>query len=194
MANVWVVTGGIGSGKSTIRRTLNELGAVTIDADEIGHGVLEPGGAAFGTVAERWPSVVREGRIDRAELGRIVFTDASELKDLEAITHPAIASEIARSIAAAGDSIVVVEVSVPKDLVGVGWLHTIVADLPVEQRRERLIERGMEPAEVDRRMSAQPSRDAWRARGRWIISTAGTRQEVAERVRRLWEDVILDTR
>ena len=194
MANVWVVTGGIGSGKSTIRRTLGELGAVTIDADQIGHGVLKPGGAAFGAVAERWPSVVREGRIDRAELGRIVFTDASELKDLEAITHPAIASDIARSIAAAGDSIVVVEVSVPKDLIGVGWLHTIVADLPVEQRRERLIERGVEPAEVDRRMSAQPSRDEWRARGRWIISTAGTRQDVAERVRRLWEDVILDTR
>lgn len=194
MANVWVVTGGIGSGKSTIRRTLDELGAVTIDADRIGHRVLEPDGAAFEAVADRWPSVVHRGRIDRADLGTIVFTDPSELRDLEAITHPAIGAEITRSIATAGDSVVVVEVSVPKDLAGVGWLHTIVADIPVEQRRERLIERGMEPAEVDRRIAAQPSRDGWRARGRWIISTAGTRQDVAERVRRLWEDVILDSR
>lgn len=194
MANVWVVTGGIGSGKSTIRRTLDELGAVTIDADRIGHGVLEPDGATHDAVAERWPAAVRHGRVDRAKLGTIVFTDPSELRDLEAITHPVIGAEIARSIAHAGDSVVVVEVSVPKDLVGVGWLHTIVADLPVEQRRERLIERGMEPEEVDHRIAAQPSRDAWRARGRWIISTAGTRQEVVERVRRLWDDVILDSR
>lgn len=194
MANVWVVTGGIGSGKSTIRRTLDDLGAVTIDADQIGHGVLEPDGPAFEAVADRWPSVVRDGRIVRPELGAIVFSNPSELRDLEAITHPAIGREIAKSVAAAGDSVVIVEVSVPKDLVGVGWLHTVVADLPVEQRRQRLIERGMDPAEVGQRMSAQPSRDEWRARGRWVISTAGTREEVAERVQRLWDDVILDSR
>ena len=192
MADVWVVTGGIGSGKSTIRRALEEMGAVTIDADRIGHLVLEPGGAAFNAVAERWPQAVRDGRIDRATLGGIVFADPEALRDLESLTHPAIGAEIGRRIANAGDEVVVIEVSVPKDLVGAGWLRTIVADLPADERTRRLIDRGMDPDDVDRRMAAQPSRDGWRARGRWVISTDGSRDEVTERVRRLWEHVIVD--
>ncbi|MEX1006128.1 MAG: dephospho-CoA kinase [Acidimicrobiia bacterium] len=195
MAVVWVVTGGIGSGKSTIRRTLEELGAVTIDADRIGHAVLEPGGTTFDAVAERWPQVVTDdGLIDRAALGGIVFADPDELHELEAITHPAIGAGIGRRIDDAGDRVVVVEISVPKDLVGAGWLQTVVADLPTDERRQRLIDRGMEPEDVDRRMASQPSRDGWRARGRWVISTSGTRDQVAERVHRLWEQVIQDSR
>ena len=191
MADVWVVTGGIGSGKSTIRRTLGDLGALTIDADRVGHAVLEPDGAAFSQVAERWPSVVVDGRIDRARLGEIVFSDHEELEELEAISHPAIGSAIAEQIARAGNEpIVVVEVSVPKDLLGVGWLRTIVADLGDDERVERLVERGMPPTEVDRRMAAQPSRDGWRALGRWIVPTSGSREAVVLRVRRLWQDVI----
>jgi dephospho-CoA kinase len=192
MADVWVVTGGIGSGKSTVRRALEEMGAVTIDADRVGHSVLEPGGAAFDAVAERWPQAVSDGRIDRTTLGGIVFADPEALSELEALTHPAIGREIGRLVDNAGDAVVVVEISVPKDLVGAGWLHTVVADLPTDERRRRLIERGMEPEDVDRRMAAQPSRDAWRARGRWVISTNGSRTEVAERVRRLWEQAIND--
>lgn len=192
MADVWVVTGGIGSGKSTVRRALEERGAVTIDADRIGHGVLEPGGAAFDSVSERWPQVVTDGRIDRPTLGGIVFADPEALRELEALTHPAIGAEIGRVIEDAGESVVVVEISVPKDLVGAGWLQTIVADLPTAERRQRLIDRGMNPEDVDRRMAAQPSRDAWRARGRWVVSTSGSRDQVAERVQRLWEQVIKD--
>jgi dephospho-CoA kinase len=194
MADVWVVTGGIGSGKSTIRRALEEMGAVTIDADRVGHGVLEPGGAAFDAVAQRWPQTVSDGHIDRAKLGEIVFADPEALRELEALTHPAIGAEIARQIEEAGNGVVVVEISVPKDLVGAGWLQTVVADLPTEERRQRLIDRGMAPEDVDRRMAAQPSRDAWRARGRWVIPTSGSRAQVTERARRLWEHVINDGR
>lgn len=167
---------------------------MTIDADRVGHAVLEPDGSAFDAVARRWPDTVVDGIIDRGRLGATVFADPSELAELEAITHPEIAKEIATRIAEAGDSIVVIEVSVPKDLVGVGWLRTVVADLGVEERRARLLARGMDPADIDRRMAAQPSRDGWRARGRWVVSTAGTREDVAERVHRLWRDVILDER
>jgi dephospho-CoA kinase len=190
MAEVWVLTGGIGSGKSTIRQTLDRSGAVTIDADRVGHAVLEPDGSAFDAVAGRWPSVVVDGRIDRAALGAIVFSDPDELRALEAITHPAIAAAIARQIAEAEAAVVVIEVSVPKDLVGVGWMRTIVADLDEEERIRRLVARGMDEADVRRRMRHQPSRDGWRARGRWVISTAGTRQEVEADVRRLWNEVI----
>lgn len=190
MADVWAITGGIGSGKSTIRRTLEELGAVAIDADRVGHGVLEPGGSAHDAVARRWPEVVTDGRIDRSALAAIVFADPEALRELESLTHPAIGAEITRRIAEAGEAVVVVEVSVPKDLVGATWWRTIVADLPTEERRRRLIERGMTAEDVDRRMSAQPSREAWRTKGRWVVSTEGSREEVAERTRRLWRRVI----
>ncbi|HSJ28725.1 MAG TPA: dephospho-CoA kinase [Acidimicrobiia bacterium] len=191
MSEIWVVTGGIGSGKSTIRHTLEELGAISIDADRVGHAVLEPGGAAHEAVAARWPEVVRpDGSIDRARLGSIVFADADQLRELEGISHPAIGAEIARRVAEAGSGLIVVEISVPKDLVGAGWLRTIVADLPDDERRSRLSARGMAEGDIERRMSAQPPRHAWRGRGRWLLSTAGTRDEVAERVQRLWRDVI----
>jgi dephospho-CoA kinase len=191
MSEIWVVTGAIGSGKSTIRQALEEAGASTIDADRIGHLVLEPGGAAHGAVAARWPAAVRSDHtIDRARLGSIVFSDEEELRALERISHPAIAVEIARRVAEAGSDVVVVEVSVPKDLVGAGWLRTIVADLPDDERRTRLAARGMAADDIGRRMSAQPSRTGWQRRGRWLVSTAGTRPEVTERVHRLWQDVI----
>ena len=190
MADVWVVTGGIGSGKSTIRETMAGLGALSIDADRIGHSVLEPDGPAFGPVSDRWPSVVVDGRIDRARLGSIVFSDTNQLQELERITHPAISADIAQQIADAGNRVVAVEVSVPRDIVGVGWLRTIVADLDVSVRVDRLVARGMDPEEVLRRMRAQPDREGWRARGRWIISTAGPKSAVAKRVERLWREVI----
>ncbi|MFP5333413.1 MAG: dephospho-CoA kinase [Acidimicrobiia bacterium] len=191
MADVWVVTGGIGSGKSTIRRTMGELGAVTIDADRVGHEVLEPDGAAFSQVAATWPSVVVDGHIDRLRLAAIVFADEDELQRLESISHPAIAALITERIAeAAENDVVVVEISVPKDLLGVGWLRTIVADLPDEERVGRLVERGMDRTDVERRMRAQPSRDEWQARGRWIVPTSGSREAVERRVRKLYQDVI----
>lgn len=190
MAEVWVVTGGIGSGKSLIRGTLERLGAVTIDADRIGHEVLEPEGPAFSAVARRWPEAVSDGRVDRAALGRIVFDDREALAELEAITHPAIAAEIATRIADAGDRVVVVEVSVPTDIIGVGPDRTIVADLPLEIRKERLRGKGMEPDDIERRMANQPDREGWRRLGRWTISTEGSKAEVAERVAALWRHTV----
>ena len=89
-----VLSGGIGSGKSTVGRRLAERGMAVIDADEVGHRVLEPDGAAFDEVAQRWPEVVSEDSIDRTALGRVVFGDAAQLRELEAITHPAIRAEI----------------------------------------------------------------------------------------------------
>lgn len=191
MTDTWVVTGGIGSGKSTVRLALEDMGAVTIDADKVGHQVLESGGAAYEAVVEHWPSVVTNGRIDRAALAAIVFEDPQALSELESITHPAIAAAIAGRIAEAGAKTVVVEVSVPTDLLGVGWMRTIVADLPVEVRRERLRARGMDDADIDRRMTSQPTREGWKALGRWIISTAGSKEEVIDRATNLWATAIM---
>ena len=187
--NVWLLTGGIGSGKTTVREMLEKRGADTVDADEIGHQVLEPGGAAHEAVAARWPEVVDDGVIDRRKLGQIVFNDQGELRDLEAISHPAITRTLRRRIEESDADVIVVEVSVPRDFLGVGSSRTIVADLDVGTRKERLIERGMDPEDVERRMAAQPDRDGWVDRGGWVVCTEGTLDDVEQRVDRLWHQM-----
>jgi dephospho-CoA kinase len=183
---VWMLTGGIGSGKSTIRLELERLGLETIDADVIAHRVYEPGGPAFASLAERWPSVIIEGRVDRQVLSAIVFRESAALAELEAIVHPEVALSIFRLLAETTAGEVVVELSVPYDLLGVGPERTIVADLDDRQRLQRLVARGMDPHEVARRMARQPSRAEWLRRGAHVISTEGSREEVAARVRIWW--------
>jgi dephospho-CoA kinase len=189
MPRVWILTGGIGSGKSTIRRQLESMGVAAIDADSIAHQVYEPDGPAFAAIAHRWPEVVVEGRVDRSALAGIVFADPAALAELEAIVHPEVALTILRQIDAGPAEDVVVELSVPHDLLGVGESMTIIADLDDRERLRRLVARGMDPHDVARRMSRQPSRAEWRRLGRHVISTEGTRQEVAERVRRWWSGI-----
>jgi dephospho-CoA kinase len=189
MPRVWILTGGIGSGKSTIRRELESLGFAAIDADAIAHDVYAPDGPGFAAVARHWPEVVTEGRVDRTSLAAIVFADPEALRELEAIVHPEVALGILRQIAASPAEEMVVELSVPRDLLGVGEDMTIVADLDDRERLRRLVARGMDPHEVARRMSRQPTRAEWRRRGRHIISTEGTPDEVAERVRHWWSEV-----
>ena len=94
------LTGGIGSGKSTIAAILAELGARVIDADRIGHEVYRPGGPGFAAVVDAFgPGVVAsDGKIDRRALGAIVFADPAARGRLNAIVHPLIAAELAQRI------------------------------------------------------------------------------------------------
>ena len=96
------LTGGIGSGKSTVSAQLTSLGAVVIDADAVAREVVEPGTPALGAIADRFgPEVLTsDGVLDRPALGRLVFGDAAALRDLEAITHPAIWARTSELMAA----------------------------------------------------------------------------------------------
>ncbi len=99
------LTGGIGSGKSTVARMLRERGIPVIDADAIARQVVEPGQPANGEIAAAWPEVVAaDGRIDRKKLGAIVFSDRRSQARLEAITHPRIREQVAVQAAALEDS------------------------------------------------------------------------------------------
>src|SRR4051794_28160622 len=86
------LTGGIGSGKSTVARLLADLGAVVVDADAVAREVVEPGMPALSAIRDRFGDAVfgSHGALDRPALGRVVFTDPTALTDLEGITHPAI--------------------------------------------------------------------------------------------------------
>jgi dephospho-CoA kinase len=95
------LTGGIGSGKSTVAQMLRERGIPVIDADAIARRVVEPGWPAHGEIATAWPEVIAaDGRIDRKKLGAIVFSDLTIQARLEAITHPRIREQVAVQSAA----------------------------------------------------------------------------------------------
>lgn len=96
------LTGGIGTGKSSVARLLAELGAAVLDADDVARRVVEPDGPAYDAVVSRFgPGVLGpDGRIDRAALADIVFADPAARRDLEAIVHPAVRAEIDRRIEA----------------------------------------------------------------------------------------------
>jgi dephospho-CoA kinase len=181
-----VVVGGIGAGKTTVLERFAELGAEIIEADRIGHDVLEPWGSAFSSVAERWPQVVDGAEIDRPALAAIVFQDPDELAALEAISHPAIAREIARRSEDAGDRPVVVEVPVEADLVGPGWTRVaVVAPRPL--RLDRVVARGMDRDDAASRADRQLDDAAWIASADAVIVNDGTIDQLVAEVDRLWQ-------
>ncbi len=186
-----LLSGPIGSGKSTVRRLLENKGFTAIDADTIGHAVLLPDGLAFDAVAQRWPGVVVNGAIDRSRLAAIVFADVRQLRELEAITHPAIGAEIVRRVAAAGDRDVVVELPLlrpPFSNGGEGW-HRLVVVGDAAIRLARAVDRGMDEDDVRRRMAAQPREAEWRAVADSVIVNDGSFDELAAAVDAWWAEL-----
>ena len=156
------LTGPIGCGKSTVAGWLGERpGVVVIDADQVAREVVEPGEPALEAVVARFGEGVRrgDGTLDREALGRIVFADPAALRDLEAITHPAVRPRILALIAAAEEAeaeAVVIEAIrlVEGGLVAICdevWLVTCEPEV----QRARLIGRGASPETADQRMAAQ---------------------------------------
>jgi len=178
----WVLSGGIGSGKSEVRRILSQLGIRTIDADSVGHSVLEPDGAAFESVTVRWPAAVTDGRIDRRALGGIVFGDQTALRELEDVTHPAIFGKIMTDVEGFQEA-VVVEMPVLRHRLEGDW-RRIVVDAPVEVRVSRAIGRGLSEEEASARMASQPSRSEWLAAADLVIPNQGSLEELEVAVMR----------
>lgn len=181
-----LLAGGIGSGKSEVGRLLVIRGACVIEADRVGHKVLDDEAAA--SVAAAFPESVADGGIDRAALAREVFTDPSRLRLLESLTHPAIRRRIERMVERCDDAIVVVEVPLLSDFLGPGW-ERIIVDAPDDLRLERLVARGMRPIDVKARMAAQPSRDEWREAADYVIDNSGDREALVDAVDALWDEL-----
>lgn len=184
-----MVTGGIGSGKSTVTRLLGRLGFRVVDADQLARETLEPGGDALSAVAARWPEATVDGAVDRGKLASIVFTDEEALRELEAYIHPLVRRRIAEYDELAGSDPLAVEVSVPTDLVGPGWL-VVVVDAPEELRRRRLEERGMDPADVDRRLRSQPGRQEWLGLADFVLRNDGDEERLRSQVEALVERLL----
>jgi dephospho-CoA kinase len=181
-----LLTGGIGVGKSSVGELLRARGALVIDADEVGHQVLEPGGEAFDRVAERWPTVVVDGVIDRRRLAAIVFRDRGALERLESFTHTAIRQRIANTIETSREQVIVVEVPLLTDFMGAGWVRVVV-DADPDVRLERLRKRGVEDDDAIRRMRVQPGRDEWAASADVLIDNTGGSRALEAQVDTLWQ-------
>lgn len=183
-----LLAGGIGSGKTAVASLLAEHGALIIDADQLGHDVLEPGAEAFAVVVRRWPQVLVDGRIDRTRLASIVFGDTDALAALEAISHPAIVTRIRNTVKTAAAAPVVVEVPIIILIGGDVWVHVFV-DAPEDLRVERVTARGGDPADTLRRMTAQPSRSDWLAWADRVLENTGTKEDLTRDVNDLWRDL-----
>jgi dephospho-CoA kinase len=186
------LTGGIGSGKSTVSAMLAERGAVLIDADLIAREVVAPGGIAYQAVVDRFgPGIVKpDGTIDRPKLAGIVFGDDQARKELEAITHPAVGRVMAEGIAAQaqGDAVVILDIPLLAEKGRMGVQAVIVVDCPEELALERLVaHRGFQAEDARRRMAAQLSRSARRELADLVIDNSGTLEHLTEQVERAWQ-------
>jgi dephospho-CoA kinase len=175
----WLITGGIGSGKSAVRDLLAKSGIRTIDADAVGHSVLTD--EALAPVADRWPGVVLEGQIDRKSLARIVFAEPDELRALEEITHPMIFGRIEAELEGF-DGIAAVEMPLLDP--GLDWPRMVV-DATDDVRLRRAMRRGMSEAEVRERMAAQPSRARWLSGAALVVPNHGDLDDLERTVDQL---------
>ncbi len=189
------LTGGIGSGKSTVAGLLLAKGALLIDADQIARQVVEPGSPAHARVVERFGDGVvgAGGEIARDRLAKRVFADAEALSDLNAIVHPAVAAVIAERLAAeaGGEGVVVLEIPL---LVESGGRErypldgVVVVDAPVEVSVRRLVsQRQMACGDARSRVAAQATRAERLAAADYVIVNAGSLEELEAQVDGAWE-------
>jgi dephospho-CoA kinase len=188
------LTGGIGSGKSTVATLLAAKGAVVVDADAIARQVVEPGSAVLDRLAERFGADIigSDGRLDRARLAERAFADADSTRDLDAITHPAIGEEFLRQIAAAPEGGVVVH-DVPllvESKNPAQYRAVIVVEAPRALRLARLEARGVPVSDAERRMAQQATDEERRAIATWLVNNSGGLDELRARVDAIWPDLV----
>lgn len=191
------LTGGIGSGKTTVASLLEGLGAVIVDADQISRDLVEPGGLALGElVTEFGPRILQaDGSLSRGELAALAFSDPRATVRLNEIMHPLIREEAQRRIAANPDAAVVVY-DMPllvetgqADLVDV----VVVVDVPEELQLDRAVRlRGLDEADVRRRMEAQATREERLAAADVVIDNSGDLADTARQVDELWREVVVE--
>jgi dephospho-CoA kinase len=190
------LTGGIGSGKTTVSKILAELGAPVLDADKVAHSTYTPGGPAYGKVTAAFGREIlaADGTVDRTRLGPIVFAKPEKLKELTDIVWPATLEALRTAVGAMrarGEQLpIVVEAAI---LIEANWMPMFDEIWLVTASRERVIERverdrGMKPEQTEARIRAQLP-DSERVRhASLVIKNDGTLDALRAEVERLWRE------
>ncbi|HNE88026.1 MAG TPA: dephospho-CoA kinase [Actinomycetota bacterium] len=187
------LTGGIGSGKSTVAQMFADLGAWVVDADAIAREVVAPGSEGLAELVEQFGSQILtdNGDLDRAAVAAVVFSDPSARERLNAIVHPLIARRTTELIAAIPQDAVLVH-DVPL-LVELGMQATydlvVVVDAPDDVRVQRLVQRGLDEDDARARIAAQASRDERLAVADVIIENTGDLDDLRTQVKAAWPQV-----
>lgn len=188
------LTGGIGSGKSSVSSRLAEHGATVVDADLLARDVVAPGTPGLAAVVEAFgPEVVGpDGALDRAALGRLVFADEQARLRLNGITHPLIGEATLAAFAdaeRAGARVVVHDLALLVELgLDRGYDEVVVVMASEQTRLDRLVRlRGMDEQEARARMASQATDAQRRARATVLLDNDGTREHLHAQVDALWD-------
>ena len=189
------LTGGIGSGKSTVAAMFKEHGAHIIDADQISRDIVEPGAPAIDDlVAAFGPTVKAEdGSLVRPELARLAFQTPELTKQMNDIMFPRIIDETNNRFAAAeanGERLVIYDVPLLTEL-GTGLVEmAIVVDVPVETQVTRAVARGLPEDDVRRRIAVQQSREDRLELADFVIDNSGNLDATQEQVDQIWSSLM----
>lgn len=188
------LTGGIGSGKSTVSRLLAEKGAVVVDADQLAREVVAPGSEGLAEVVAAFGEdlLLPDGSLDRGALGARVFPDPAALARLNAILHPRIGALTVERMAAAeaaGAQVLVHDVALlVENGLQDGYEAVVVVDVPPEVQLDRLVRlRGTTGEDAAARMARQATREQRLAVATDVIRNDGTLEDLGPQVDALWD-------
>jgi len=186
------LTGGIGSGKSTVSAALAQRGAEIVDADAIVREQQAPGMPVLAAMVDRFgPGIITaDGQLDRQAVADLVFGDAEALADLNAIVHPAVGAELVRRLedAAGRDGVLILDVPLLVESGRDDMVGTIVVDTDPDIAVARLVEhRGFTETDARARMARQASRDERLAKADFVISNDGPPDDLVPQVQACWD-------
>ena len=191
---VVALTGGIGSGKSTVGQIFAQLGAIVVDSDQLARDVLERGSIGFNEVVAKFgDEILKNGEIDRQLLASIVFKDPTKRTELEQITHPLIRKAFAEVIArSTSNSIVINQIPLlVESNHDYKFDHVITVSASEDIRAQRLLKRGLTGVQIRERMQAQATDQMREGIADSVIVNEKSEQEITNQVEKIWELLLL---
>ena len=189
---VVALTGGIGSGKSTVGQIFAQLGAIVIDSDQLARDVIERGSIGFNEVVTKFgDEILKNGEIDRQILASLVFKDPTKRAELEQITHPLIRKAFTKVVSSASpDSIVINQIPLlVESNHDYKFDHIITVSASESIRSERLIKRGLTNEQIKQRMQAQATDQMREDIADSVIVNEKSEEEITDQVEKIWEQL-----
>ncbi|MCX6449203.1 MAG: dephospho-CoA kinase [Actinobacteria bacterium] len=184
------LTGGIGSGKTTVGEILAGFGAVVLDSDQIARDVVERGSTGFDQIVATFgDEILKNGELDRSALASLVFKDSAMRIKLEQITHPLIRQSFAKAISSLPDQSIVVN-QIPllvESKHDYKFDYVVTVSAPEQIRVERLLKRGLTKEQITSRLQAQSSDVQREAIADTVINNDKSEQDLMQQVEKLWE-------